>query len=130
MKRHFVEFLSPGTFVSESDIKEIDSWDIEQAKIMAKSIKQRHGATPYGFRFLTRSRKDNELDSRITDTSSIYFLGGKVLTLQDVKARKDPRDETLIWNMEVNRYDRIIENTNSYKITLPLNKDDVVLEWQ
>lgn len=130
MKKHFVEFLSPGTFVSESDMREIDSWDIEEAKKMAKKIKQRYGATPYGFRFVTRSREDNELDSRVTKTSSMYFLGGKVLTLADVKARNDEKDKTLIWNMEMNKYDRIIENTNSYKITLPLNEDDVVLDWQ
>ena len=129
MKKHFVTFLSPGTFVSEQTQKEIDSWDVDKAMQMARNIKERHNATPYGFYFSTRSRKDDELDSKVTKTSGIYYLGGKVLTLKDVKARNDPNDKTLIWNMEVNKYNSVIENTNSWKVTMPLNNEDVVLEW-
>ena len=129
MKKHFVTFLSPGTFVSEQTQKEIDSWDVDKAMQMARNIKERHNATPYGFYFSTRSRKDDELDSKVTKTSGIYYLGGKVLTLKDVKARNDPNDKTLIWNMEVNKYNSVIENTNSWKVTMPLNDKDVVLEW-
>ena len=129
MKKHFVTFLSPGTFVSEQTQKEIDSWDVDKAMQMARNIKERHNATPYGFYFSTRTRKDDELDSKVTKTSGIYYLGGKVLTLKDVKARNDPNDKTLIWNMEVNKYNSVIENTNSWKVTMPLNDKDVVLEW-
>lgn len=130
MKKHFVEFLSPGSFVSEVTSKEIESWNIEQATEMAKKITERHAAKPYGFRFITRKRGKNDLDSKVSKTSGIYFLGGEVLTLNEVKARNDPKDNILISNMESNGYDRIIVNTNSWKITLPLNKDDVVLEWK
>ena len=70
MKKHFVTFFSPGTFVSETTEKEIDSWDVEKAKELARSIKERHGATPYGFRFITRSRNDDELDSKVSDRSN------------------------------------------------------------
>lgn len=129
MKKYFVEFLSPGTFVSESTIKEVDQWDIEEAKKMARKIKERHNATPYGFRFITRERKDHELDSKVTMRSGIYYLGGKVETYQEVCERNDPKEETLRWNMKVNRIDRVIVNTNSWKITLPLEEDDVVLDW-
>jgi hypothetical protein len=31
--------------------------------------------------------------------------------------------------MKNNGYDRVIINTNSWKVTLPLKKKDVVLEW-
>ncbi len=41
MKQNFVEFLSPGTFVSESTRKPIDSRDIEVAKAMAREIVDR-----------------------------------------------------------------------------------------
>lgn len=129
MKKHFVEFLSPGTFVSESTQQDIDSWNVEQAKIMARDIKERHGATPYGFRFITRERKDNEFDSKVVQTSGIYFLGGRIKTIEELILINDPKDEILIWNMKNNGYDRVIENMNSYKSTLPLTKDDVVLEW-
>jgi hypothetical protein len=127
MKKHFVTFCSPGILVSEQTTKEIESWNITQAREMAESIKERHGATPYGFYFTTRSRDEDELDSKETARSGMYYLGGEVLTLDDVKARNDPNDWILISNMECNNWDRIIVNTNSWKFTAPFNENDVVL---
>lgn len=129
MKKHFVLFYSPGTFVSETTEKEIDSWDVEKAKKLARTIKERHNASPYGFCFITRERRDDELDSKVTKTSNTYFLGGKVLTLNDILAKDDPNDRILISNMKNNGWDRVIENTNSWKVTLPLKSDDIILEW-
>ncbi len=128
MKKNFVTFYSSGSLVSEATTKEIDNWDAAQAKAMACEIKERHGAKPYGFRFETKSRGDNDLDSKVTDTSPMYYLGGEVLTLEDVKAKNDPNDRILISNMESNGYDKIIVNNNSWKFTAPLNKDDIVLD--
>lgn len=130
MKKHFVEFLSPGTFTSETTTKAIDSWDVEKAMEMARSIKERHSATPYGFRFLTRERDEHDLDSHVSKISGVHYLGGKVETYEQVCERNDPKEETLRWNMKINKFDRVITNTNSWKITLPLNKDDVVLDWK
>jgi len=129
MKQHFVTFCSPGTFVSETSQSPIESWDVNEAKKMAKGIKERHGATPYGFYFSTRERKENELDSKVVKTSPMHYLGGKVETLEEVKARNDPKEETLRWNMQTNGYNRIIVNTNSYKSTFPLKDEDIVLQW-
>jgi len=130
MKKHFVTFLSPGTFVSEETTKEIDSWDVDRAVEMAKGIIERHNAKPYGFYFTTRSRGADDLDSKEASRSGIYYLGGEVLTLGEVKARKNPADNILICNMECNHWDKIITNTNSYRITLPLEASDVVLPWK
>jgi hypothetical protein len=129
MKKHFVTFLSPGTFVSEQTQKSIGSWDVEKAVEMAKDIKERYGATPYGFFFSTRERKDDELDSKVTKRSGTFYLGGKVLTLEDIKARHDPKDSILISNMEGNDWDKVIENCNSWKIVLPIEKKDKVLDY-
>lgn len=129
MTKHFVVFLSPGTFVSEQTQKDIDSWDVNKALHLARGIKERYGATPYGFYFVTRERSDSELDSKITKRSNMYYLGGKIETLEEVKSRKDPNDRILISNMECNGWDRIITKTNSWKITQPLNKEDIVLQW-
>jgi len=129
IEKHFVRFYSPGTFCSETTEKEIDSWDVEEAVKLSREIKERHSATPYGFCFFTKSRSDQELDSKIISTSNMYYLGGTVYTLQDILDRNDPNDKILISNMKMNRYDRVIENTNSWKITQLLNKDDVVLEY-
>lgn len=49
MKKHFVIFYSPGTFFNEESTLPIDSWDIDKAIEMSKSIKERYNATPFGF---------------------------------------------------------------------------------
>lgn len=129
MKQHFVTFFSPGTFVYESSTKPIDSWDVETAKAMAQSITERYSATPYGFQFTTRERGDADLDSHEIARSPMHYLGGKIETLAEVKARNDDKDRILIGNMECNGWDRVITNTNSWKHTAPLNANDVVLQW-
>lgn len=129
MHKHFVTFYSPGTFVSESSEKSIESWDVDQAKAMAKSISERHNSTPYGFTFCTRSRGPEDLDSKVTTTSPMHFLGGKVETLSEVEARATKKDEILLSNMRCNDIKRIITNTNSWKATFPLEDNDVVLQW-
>ncbi len=128
LKKHFVEFFSPGTLVAERTTKEIESWDIDLAKKMAKSIKKRYGAIPYGFQFVTRERGENDFDSKETARSGTYFLGGQVLTLAQIKKRNDPDDRILISNMECNKWNKIIVNTNSWEWTQPLEKKDVVLD--
>lgn len=129
MTRHFVTFYSPGTFVAEESTRPIAAWDVVQAKAMAKTIKERHGATPYGFRFTTRGRGSADLDSREQARSPMYYLGGTVETLAEVEARNAPDEEILRSNMRGNGYDRIIVNTNSWKGTYPLMPDDIVLPW-
>jgi len=129
MKSEFVTFLSPGTFFHERTTKPIESWDVEKAKDMAREIKERHGATPFAFCFTTRAPADDELDSKETAKSCTYYLGGTIETLADVEARNDPKEEILRSNMRCNGWDRIITNTNSWKVTQPLNADDVVLDW-
>ena len=49
MQKHFVTFYSPGTFVAETSCLPIDSWNVDEAREMAHGIKERHGATPWGF---------------------------------------------------------------------------------
>lgn len=129
MKQHFVHFYSPGTFMSEESALPITSWDVDVAKEMARHVKERHGATPYGFRFVTRERGPNDLDSRQSARSNMYYLGGTVETAEQIFARNDPKEDILRSNIRSNGYDRIIINTNSWKFTAGLNADDVVLEW-
>lgn len=130
MKKNFVVFYSPGTMVAETSERPLPAgWDIELAKTFAREIKERHGATPYGFCFITRARGPDDLDSKETHRSHMYYLGGEVETLAQVKARALPTDRILIQNMEGNGYERIITNNNSWRWTQPLRKDDVVLDF-
>jgi hypothetical protein len=130
MERHFVTFYSPGTFVAETSERPIESWDVNLAMDMARSVKERHGAVPYGFRFSTRTRGDDDLDSSVSRRSPMYFLGGKVETLKQVKARATEKDSILVSNMEGNGFKRIITNDNSWRWTQPLNDDDIVLDFE
>ena len=125
--KHFVTFYSPGTFVAETTERPIPSWDVTEAQRMARSIKERYGATPYAFRFSTRSRGAKDLDSRVTRTSGFYYLHGKVETLAEIEARNDPNERILRDNMRGNGWDRVVTNTKGYRWTQPLEKDDVVL---
>jgi len=130
MQKHFVTFLSPGTFVAEQSAEEIDAWDVDLAMEMAHNVKERYGATPYGFYFTTRERGEQDFDSHESGRSGTYYLGGKVETLADVKARNDPTEKTLRSNMECNGYTRIVTNDNSWRWTQPLCAEDVVLDWE
>jgi hypothetical protein len=126
MQKHFVTFLSPGTFVSETTTKEIDSWDVDLAINMAKSIKERHAAVPYGFYFETKE-SDGWGPKTIAD-SGIYYLGGKLMTLDDIPETSE--NMILRSNMKNNDYEYVIENTNSWKVTMPFRKNkDVLLDF-
>jgi len=129
VKQNFVTFYSPGSFFSEETTKEVKSWDTNVAIEMAIKIKERHGAIPYGFRFSTRERGPKDLDSKETKTSCFYYLGGKVETLKEIESRNDPNEKILLSNMKNNGFKKVIVNTNSWKFTAGLNKDDVVLEF-
>lgn len=128
-QQHFVTFYSPGTFVAEATCKPIDAWDTALAMKIADEITERHGATPYGFRFSTRERGDDDLDSKQAAMSPMHYLGGKVETLAEVEARDDPKESVLRSNMRINGYSRIIVNDNSWRWTQPLNDGDIVLNY-
>jgi hypothetical protein len=128
MKKHFVTFFSPGTFVAEQTTKEIDSWNVDKAMEMSGEILERYQALPYGFQFTTRERGEGDFDSKETERSGMYYLGGDVLTLEQLKAQNSPDDKILICNMEANKWDRVIVNTNSWKWTQPLEEGDIVLK--
>jgi hypothetical protein len=128
MKRHFVTFYSPGTFVSEVTEVEVPEWDIDFAREYARHyVKERHGATPYGFNFKTMVLEEGDWLPRTVATSGMYFLGGKILSLDDIPDIRE--NEVLRWNMRTNGWDYVIENTNSWKIVLPYEKNDTLLEF-
>jgi hypothetical protein len=137
MRKHYVTFLSPGTFFPEQTSKEIIFWDVRAAVAMSKDIVERYYAKPYGFYFSTRivhkPVPDGEggflkVDSKEVDRTGIYFLGGKIFTLDDID-NTDEKNNTIIFNMQYN-CPVAIENTNSFKSTLPFNEKDFVVDEQ
>jgi len=129
LQQHFVTFSSPGTLVAEQTTKPIATWDVELATTMAHDIVERYNAKPFAFQFSTRQREDDELDSKIVAQSGFYYLGGLVLSLDEVKARADIATDILIRNMEANGWQRIIVNDNSWRWVAPLLEGDTVLDY-
>lgn len=130
MRKNFVTFYSPGTFFDEITTKEIDSWDVEQAVTMAHDIVERYNATPYGFRFSTSERGEEDFNSKEVAKSQFYHLGGKIETVKDVEKRNDPSEQILLGNMKGNHWDKIVVNTNSWKHTAVFEKGDCLLKYK
>jgi hypothetical protein len=127
-RRHFITFYSPGTLFSETTSKPIDDWDTRKAVAMAADITERHGSTPYGFRFETRACAPDTDDGaggtihgaqKVMGASPMHFINGQVETLAQVKARNTGGEDILISNMEGNGWDRVITTRNGYKSTQP-----------
>jgi len=128
MKRHYVTFMSPGTFVAEQTTKQVEAWDVKAAQKMAEGIEERYGAKPYGFYFSTRERGCAEWEPKQTATSPMYYLPHcKVFTLEEIEARNDPREKILRSNMRGNGWNRVVIATEGWRWTQPLNDTDVVL---
>lgn len=132
-----VTFYSPGSFVHEQTSRLIDSWDVLSAVEMAKGITERYGAKPYGFVFSTTLGHDPipdgrggclEVSSRELETSGTYFLGGRIITLPELLAGNVDGSRILISNMRCNKWYAVVENTNSYRTTLPFSTEDVLLD--
>ena len=131
MQRHFVSFYSPGTIFSESTSLPIDEWDIITAWDMANEIVERHNATPYAFQFKTFEREDDELNSRLVESSKTFHMGGRLLNIEQVEAENDDKGcyDILLRNMRGNRMEYVIINDNSWRSVLEFNyKKDVLLD--
>lgn len=130
MRKHFVTFLSPGTFVAETTTKEISSWSADEAMRMADDIVERYSATPYGFYFTTRERDDDDLDSKEVERSNLYYLGGDIITLEELNKRNDPKEEVLRWNAKANGWKQFLVNGNSWRWCQPFDPEkDVRLDY-
>lgn len=137
VRKHFVEFLSPGTFSSESDYREIPEWDPKLAAEMSKNIVQRYGARPYGFVFSTVLTVDPipdgeggtlKVEPKTVKESGTHFLGGKILRYEQVP--DDDEHRILRSNMRLNGWPLVVNNTNSFRSTHPFKPDDVLLDYE
>lgn len=128
MKQDFIEILTSGSFFSESSIMAIDNWSIDLAVEQLRSRYAERLDKPYGFRFMTKERGPNDLDSKVSKRSGIYFFPGRVSTYDEVVARRDARDSILISIMSSNGFDRVICVKGG--MTLPVTEWDTLLGLQ
>jgi hypothetical protein len=137
-EKHYVVFLSPGTFFDETSEQPIGGWSIAVALELAKGVVERYGATPYGFRFETRlvaaPVEDGrggklEVQSRTVKTSGMHYIDGKVLTLAEVEAHPDYGKESIVAaNMRGNRYAAVVETRNGYRHVAVFKPGDLVVD--
>lgn len=124
MKAHFVTFYSPGTLFSEDTTKPIDSWDVEKAKKMSKGITERYNQKPFCFVFSTRERTDTDLDSKVVKTSAKHYLGGRVMTIDEIESELG-KDSILAGNMRCNNWKKAIKcPAGNFQ---PFEKGDVIV---
>jgi hypothetical protein len=126
--KHFVNFLSPGGITNVvTSTFEIPSWDITLALEMSSKVVTRHKAKPYAF-FFTTTQICTELNiSQETAKSSLYYLGGKVETLEEIRRRNNPIESDMLSDMIENGWNRILINKETWKIVRPLEDEDIVL---
>ncbi len=131
---YYATYYSPGTFISESSSLKLKSLDVREACKKAKSISERYGAKPYGFILqeieegeIIKNGEAYKMQPKTKYSSGMHFLTGRVLTLKDIPDTKE--NSILRSNMEGNGYGAVVENTNSYKSTMPFGKKDVIVDW-
>jgi hypothetical protein len=108
--RHYVDFRSPGSFVAEESSRPIERLDTRAAVQMAKSVKERYGATPYAFRFRTMLEADPvTIDGEVFEVvpkqaarSGEHFIGADVVSYDQVPDTE--RNNILRGNMRCNGY--------------------------
>lgn len=138
MKKHYVWFYSPGTFYDEIDSKPIETFgDLQTAVELVKSINQRYGAKPYGFRFITMLEMDPvrdqetgeilEVQSKKIEETGTYFINGRLRKYDEVVAENDPEESILRDNMRCNDMLIVVETRNSYRHTAPFREEDFVI---
>jgi hypothetical protein len=119
MKTTYIEWMHPGSFVSESTTEKVKNRDIPN--VFPK--------TAYAFRFFDMtevvSNEGESLKGSARNHSGFYYIGGVSLTIEDVK-RLHPDKRILISNMENNNWNRIV--MTRFNQAMPLNNDDTIIE--
>ncbi|MCI8655787.1 MAG: hypothetical protein HFJ48_08055 [Clostridia bacterium] len=120
MLKHFVEYLYPGVFVSETSVEEIAERD-------TKKVTFSDGC--FGFRFFDKSVTvvDGETLTGERKNISNWYYQGEKMTLAEVKEKHgDDRDyHILISNMENNGYNAVVKT--KFGQFIPLNDGDTII---
>ncbi len=130
-EKHYAEFFSPGTFVSETSVLPMETEDPKEAVARWNTITERYGAKPYAFQLFTQLHHDDVDDFKCRPKelrrSGMYFLGGTIRTAEEILAGTDPKEDILRSNVRCNDISAVVTNTNSFKSTHSFQKDDVVV---
>ena len=118
MIKHYVEFTMLGGFFYEYSTESIDHRDSSKVKVPKNA---------FAFRFFDREEVESNgeiLKGDRKNYSSLYYVGGEIMTLAQVK-KQLPQEEILINNMEINNWDKVIKHR--FGGFQPFEKDNVLL---
>lgn len=134
--KHFVRFLSPGTFFDEQSERSIADWDIKAAIGLSETIEERYGAKPYGFVFETRLIAEDiddgyggkmRVEPKTIKKSGVHFINGKLKTLDQLEAAAVEKEEILRTNMRMNDWPIAVFTVNRYTSCHPFEEKDCVV---
>jgi hypothetical protein len=123
VRKTYIEFLYPGSFVAESSTKEVKTREVSKVKVPKSA---------FGFKFFdilsvvvdADSRKVQLTSERI-NMSPMHYYGGKLYTLAEVE-REFPQNDTLVQNMKGNGWGKVIRcRTGNWQ---PFEDVDVFVE--
>src|SRR5690606_22016244 len=89
----YARFFSPGTLADEITDVEVKEFNVREAVKKSKSITERYGAKPYGFTFVTKTPILGGMHEEAVPGT--FFLGGKLLTAEEILAGTDPKEQIL-----------------------------------
>lgn len=119
VKKTYVEFSFCGVVVDNVSSLEVETRDVE-------SLQVPDGA--FGFQFfdlLSTMVGNDELVSSRLNKSPMHYYGGRIMTIDEVRAEM-PEEQILIFNMECNGYDRVIQcRYGNFK---PFNAGDIYIK--
>jgi len=136
MRKHYVDFLSPGTFVSEESSAPIEDWDTHKAAQMATHILERYGARPYAFRFRTMLTRDPlpdgegglfQVQPKEVAKSGLHFICGEVIRYDDIPD-DDKARRILKANMRNTDCALAVETRNGYRHTAYYSSADCIVD--
>ncbi len=123
IRKTYVEFQYPGLLFSNISTQEVETRDTSKLD-MPKNA--------FAFNFFDIISMTIEVDGELVELeskrihkSNLHYYGGKVYTAQEIR-RKFPQEKTLISNMRINGYKKVIKcRTGNWQ---PLEKDDVFIK--
>ena len=128
-RTHLVTFYAPGAFLAEDFSFEVSEWSIGEALALVPKC----GLKPYAFQFATNITADPVPDGeggtlavlpREVSKSGMHYLGGELLTYDQLRRDGDPHYVTMLSNMSGNRWPVVIRNRTHQ----PFNEEDCIVD--
>lgn len=106
-RKAYVEYYFAGSFFIESSIKPTKDRNVKNLKVPDEA---------FGFQFFdiietTKTKNGKKITSKSNplNASPIYYYGGEIMTIAEVRKKKIPNAHTIISNMKANNWSKVIK---------------------